>query len=100
MNLRPICSIKWDKRMVRGFTRPKHRICRIVAELLIFDNVPHDVDAKPIDATAKPKAHYVIYGRTHLRISPIKIGLCLQKCVIIKLPGYTIELPGATAKGG
>jgi hypothetical protein len=57
--------------MVRRVGRAEARIRRIVAKLIVFDQMPYDVDAEPIDPASKPKTHHLVDGRPDSRVAPV-----------------------------
>ena len=74
------------------------RIMRIVAQLLVFDQMRDHVDAKAVDAAPQPEAHNVEHRLAHLWIAPVEIGLLGQKGVIVILAARRVEGPGAAAE--
>ena len=53
------------------------RIGRVVAELLVLDQMVDHVDAKAVDAALQPEAHDVVHRGAHGGIAPVEIGLLL-----------------------
>jgi hypothetical protein len=51
------------------------RIRRVVAETVVLNEHPEDVDTKPVDAALEPKAHRRIHRRAHRRIAPVQVRL-------------------------
>src|SRR3954452_15706338 len=79
--------------MMRRIARPEVGVCRVVAELLILDQVPDNINAKAIDTTPKPKPHSFVNRLADLRIAPVKVGLGLEESVIVELPDARIIFP-------
>src|SRR3954447_26386486 len=79
--------------MMRRIARPEVGICRVVAELLILDQVPDNINAKAIDTTPKPKPHSIVNRLADLRIAPVKVGLGLEESVIVELPDARLIFP-------
>src|SRR4051812_16098911 len=75
-------------------------IYRVVAELVVLDQVPDDVDAKAVDPAPQPKAHHVEHCGTHLRIAPVEVRLRAQERVVVILGGALVVLPRAAAEIG
>lgn len=48
---------------------------RIVAQFLVFDQVPHHTHPKPIHTLAQPEPHNLCERGVHVRIAPVQIGL-------------------------
>ena len=76
------------------------RILRIVAERVVLEQVPDDVDAKAIDAAPQPEPHDVVNCGAYLGIAPVEVGLRRQERVVIILAGVRFERPGAAAELG
>src|SRR4029450_8672095 len=94
----PICRVKRTHPMVLRVARAEVRIGRIVAKLLILDQVPDDVDAEPIDPASKPETHHLIDGRSDGRVTPVEIRLSGEKGMIEILFASAIIFPRATAE--
>src|SRR6266536_419160 len=95
---RPIGRVKRHQAMVLRVARAEVRIGRIVAKLLILDQVPDDVDAEPIDPASKPETHHLIDGRPDGRVTPVEIRLSGEKGMIEILSASAIIFPRATAE--
>src|SRR5262245_63889720 len=74
------------------------RIGGIGPELVILDEVPENIDAKPVDALAQPEAHDVVDGVANLRVPPIEVRLRREKRVVIVLAGCVVVGPCASAE--
>src|SRR5262249_31813917 len=74
------------------------RIRRIVAPLIVLDQMPQHVDAKSIDAAIEPEPQHVVHRRPYFGIPPVEIGLLFQERVVVVLPGWLVELPGAATE--
>ena len=74
------------------------RIEGVVAELLILNQVPKDVDTESIDAFGKPRAHDIMHGPDHIGITPIQIWLLGKESMIVILFCGVVELPRASPK--
>src|SRR5262245_869834 len=84
--------------MVRRVGRTEARIRWIVAKLIVFDQVPYDIDAEPIDPASKPKTHHLIDGRSDRWIAPVQIRLSGEKGVIVILSTCAVIFPGAAVE--
>ena len=74
------------------------RVHWIIAELLILEQQPENVDAETIDAPVEPEAQHIIHCLTHTGIAPVQIGLLHIEQVQIVLPCLLVKLPGRAAK--
>src|SRR5438132_5117188 len=84
--------------MVRRIGRVEVRIRRIVAKLVVFDQMPQNVDAETIDPASKPKTHHLVDGRADSRTAPIEVRLGGEKRVIVILSGCVVIFPSTAAK--
>jgi len=73
-------------------------IDRVVTELLVFDQMPENIDAKTIDAALQPKPQHVEHRLDDLRVAPVQVGLLAQKRMIIVLLRLRIVLPCVATK--
>ena len=77
---------------------PEIRIGRVVAELLILDQVPDHIDPKAVDALRSQKRITSYMAARTSRIAPVQIRLLRQERMVVVLSGRRIELPGAAAE--
>ena len=59
-------------RLVRG-------IRQVIAELVVFDDVPDHIDAEAIDAAVEPEPQHIEHRLLDFGISPIEVGLLFQE---------------------
>ena len=71
---------------------------RVVAEGVVFDEVPEDVDAEAVDAAVEPEAEDVEHGLLDFGVAPVEVGLGGEEGVVVVLAGGVVELPGAAAE--
>src|SRR5262245_5485536 len=81
-----------------GLCQLVSRIDRIVAQLIVLEEEPHHVDAKPVDAVRHPEPEDIEHGLSNFGITPIEIRLLAQEAVQIVLSGGGIERPGWPTK--
>ena len=65
LHLRLIRGVARQQAFVRRPAGAKTRIGRVVAKLLVLDQVPDHIDAKTVDALAEPEAHDIVDRRAH-----------------------------------
>ena len=78
--------------------RREIRIGRVVAKFVVLDEMPKNIDPKPVDASLQPESHHVVDGVSHFAIAPVEIRLLAEKCVVIILPRPVIERPRTAAE--
>src|SRR4029079_11436914 len=93
-HFRTVGGVERRQLLMRWATGDKIRIPRIVAKLLVLDQVPHYIDPEPVDAAPEPEAHHVVDGLAHLRIAPVQVGLLLEEGVVVVLAGYAVDTTG------
>src|SRR5579883_2317771 len=71
---------------------------RVIPELSVLDQVPHDVNAKTVDAAIEPEAKGGVHRFANVAIAPVQIRLLLEECVIVILLGRCVECPSAAAE--
>src|SRR4051812_44032871 len=98
MHFRLIGRILRQELFVRRPAIAIMRIGWIVAKFGVLDQMPDDIDAKTIDAPAKPETHRLIYRSAHFRIAPVQIRLLGKEGVIVILPGGSVVFPAAAAE--
>ena len=98
MHFGPVGRIERQHLAVWGLPFVELGVDGIVAELIIFDEVPKHVDAEAVDTLPKPEPHHIVDRLTNVRIAPVEIRLRGKKCVIVVLPARFIERPGAPAE--
>ena len=98
MHLRLVGRILHHDLFVRRSALAKMRIRRVIAEFGVLDQMPDDVNAKPVDAPAQPKSHHIIDRLAHLRVTPVQVRLLGEERVIIILTRCGLVLPSAAAK--
>ena len=74
------------------------RVRRIVAKLLVLDEVPDHVDPEPVDPACHPEPQHVGHRAPYGRVSPIEVGLLGQEGVVVVLAARRIERPGRAAE--
>jgi hypothetical protein len=70
---------------------PPIGVRRVVSTLLILVQMVDCIHPEPIDTSLEPEPQHRAHGLLHLGIAPIEVGLLLQICVVIVLPGDFIE---------
>src|SRR4029453_18882670 len=75
-----------------------HRVRRIIAPLIIFDELAQRIYSEAVNATVEPEAQHVKHGGLHPRMAPVEIGLFLEISMKVVLLGCPIPFPGAAAK--
>src|SRR5215469_2633322 len=100
MHLRPVCRVERHQSLVRGLIRLKGGIGRIVAKLIVFYQMPNDVDSRSIYTTREPEPNDVVHCSAQVKIPPVEIRLGAQERVAVILPSVRIEFPGTSAELG
>ena len=98
LHLRLIRGVARQQAFVRRPMGAKTGIGRVVAKLLVLDQVPDHVDAKAVNALAEPEAHDIVDRRAHLWVAPVEVGLLRQEGMIIILLRVRVILPRAAAE--
>jgi hypothetical protein len=94
MHLGPVRRVDLEELPDAGITRAVARVGGIVAECVILDEVPHDVDAETVDAAVEPEAKDLEHGVADLAITPVQVGLLLEEAVVVVLTRRLVPLPG------
>ena len=100
LHLRLVGGVSRQQPLVRRPIRVKTGIGRIVAKLVVLDQVPDHVDAKAVDALFQPEPHHVIDRGADIGIAPVEIRLLSEEGVIVVLTGGLVELPRTAAELG
>src|ERR687888_2604495 len=84
--------------MIRPLISAVCRVGWIVAEQIVFDQLPQRIDAEAVDAAIQPEAQHVEHGRLDPRMAPVEVGLLLEIGMVVVLAAAGIPFPGAAAK--
>jgi hypothetical protein len=74
------------------------RVRRIIAPLIIFDELAQCINLEADNATVELEAQHVKHGGLDSGMTLVEIGLCLEISMIVILLGYSIPFPGAATK--
>src|ERR1035437_8947413 len=69
-----------------------------VTPLVILDEQPEHIHAKTIDAAIEPETQHIMHCRDNVGVTPIEVGLFLQKGMVIILSRTLVPLPSAATK--
>ena len=65
------------------------RVRRVVAEVVVLDQVVHHVDPEAVDAAVQPEAQDVQHRLLHFGVAPVEVGLLAEEGVVVVLPGVS-----------
>ena len=91
-HLGPVGRVLGDQRVVGVPALAPGRIGRVVAPLVVLDQLAQGVDAEAVGAAVAPEAQDVELGLLHGRVAPVEIGLLGQVGVVV--PGAAALVPG------
>jgi hypothetical protein len=100
MDLRAIGAVALQELAVLRIPGPIAGIRRVVAELVVLDEMPQDVNPESIDTAIEPEADHVVHRFAHFTVPPVQVRLRFQEGVEIVLPGALVPFPRAAAEDG
>ena len=69
------------------------RVRRVVPEIGVFDRLPHDIHPEPIHAARQPESQDIHHGVHDRWVSPVQIGLLLQKRDLVAFEPHELTYP-------
>ena len=100
VHLRAVGGLQRHERVVRVHALAPVGVGRVVAEVLVLDEMPEHVDAKAVHAALEPEAQHAEHRLDDLGIAPVQVRLLGQEGVVVVLAGGRVELPRAAAEAG
>ena len=96
--LQPVGRVQMHAGPVRVLSRAPRGLQRVVAKLIVFDDLTQGVDPKAVDAAIEPETQDIQHRRTGARVAPVQVGLFPEVGVVVALAGGVVQFPRAPAE--